>query len=104
MKALSAINDKPFALAMFRNYTRLSFITCAFIPKDKEFWICLDTHHGVFGYLRFQTPEDLDFQRDIIKAELLGYAELIGVYPAGFSVPDSADVYTLFLPLQQGEI
>jgi hypothetical protein len=88
--------------AFYENYSRMAIITHAFYPKRKEFWICLDSPNGVIGYFRFKTPPDMDFQRQVIKSSYLGHAELIGVFPASFSVPRSADVYRLFLRPQKG--
>jgi putative DNA primase/helicase len=89
--------------AFHENYTRLAFVTQAFIPKGDEFWICLDSPSGVLGYFQYKVPPNMDFQRNVIKSAYLGHAELIGVFPSSFSIPDSANVYRLSLcPQQEG--
>lgn len=97
MKIINSDPGNPL-FAFYKNYTRFALVTHAFWPKGKEFWICLDSDNGVLGYFHFKTPD--------LETEFTGYPkyfELIGVYPAHASIPDSADVYKLFLcPQREG--
>ena len=97
MTPISSDPDNPL-LAFYRNYTRFAVVTHAFRPKQKEFWICLDSQNGVLGYFKYQAPKVMDNAESI---DFLGYSQLIEVHPASFSIPDSADVYRLFLCPQQ---
>lgn len=100
MKAINSDPGNPL-FAFYKNYARFACVTHAFTPKSKEFWVCLDSPNGVLGYFKYKTPKALS--DGFVTGTFLGYAQLLEVNPASFSVPDSEDVYRLFLCPRQGD-